>query len=473
MPLTQSSVTVSIICTVYNKGKWLTQTINSLLAQKDIAFEVIVIDDASTDNSREIIQGFAEKHSDQMVFLYNEENLGIAETWKKACLAARGRYIARCDGDDYWIDDYKLAKQVHLLEQDQASKWCGTDINFVDSDGTTTARNVFANHVVELADSYAKMLATRGFTAPSTWLVDRELMLTVNRMLDEDIHTADDTFNLQLDLFKQTHFAFLPEATVAYRVNEGSDSRPQRFEGLQDRFDRLLKTQLYYLDKYPDTDDKDILRLLLERVNDFEKNLSQQDVIHSQLNSQQVTVYFANEEQSFSQENALVFPLRYHDNISFEVPEDTVTLRIDLSELPSFYRRVALTDSDFGTEILPNSSNGELIGNYVMFKEDDPQLIYDIRAVTKKSFCLAYTMFNVDDIRSEDYIANILSQDIVNYRKELYALKPYKADYQQALQERDRYKAELEEMVVRYNSVTHSRRWTIPTKLINLFRRRK
>ena len=97
----------------------------------------------------------------------------------------------------------------------------------------------------------------------------------------------------------------------------------------------------------------------------------------------------------------------------------------------------------------------------------------NITTTDYKNAYKSYTMFNVDDIRSEDYIANILSQDIVNYRKELYALKPYKADYQQALQERDRYKAELEEMVVRYNSVTHSRRWTIPTKLINLFRRRK
>ena len=108
-----------------------------------------------------------------------------------------------------------------------------------------------------------------------------------------------------------------------------------------------------------------------------------------------------------------------------------------------------------------------------MFKDNDPQLIYDVSSIKNKSFNLSYVMFNVDDIESEDYIAKVLSQDIVNYRRELHTLKPYKVDYQQALQERDRYKTELEEMVIRYNSVTHSRRWTIPTKIINLFRRKK
>ncbi|EMB86112.1 glycosyltransferase [Streptococcus mutans] len=473
MSLENSSVTVSIVCTVYNKGKWLAQTIDSLLVQRDVDFEVIVIDDASTDNSKEIIESFAEKHQDKIIPIYNEENLGITATWRKACLAARGQYIARCDGDDYWLDDHKLIKQVHLLEKEQTSKWCGTDINFVDSDGFTTATDVFSSHVIEIADSYEKMIATRGFTAPSTWLIARDLMLMVNDMLDEDIVTADDTFNIQLDLFKHTNFTFLPETTVAYRVNEGSDSRPQSFEALQNRFDRLLKTQFYYLDKYPDTNYKEILRILLERDNNFEKNLSQQDVIHSKVNSQQVTIYFANEGQNFSQENTLTFPLQYQDDIQFEVPEHTATLRIDLSELSSFYRRVALTVNEFGTEILPSFSNGDLIGNYVMFKDNDPQLIYDVSSIKNKSFNLSYVMFNVDDIESEDYIAKVLSQDIVNYRRELHTLKPYKAGYQQALQERDRYKTELEEMVIRYNSVIHSRRWTIPTKIINLFRRKK
>lgn len=465
-------VKVSIICTNYNKGSWIGEAINSFLKQEtSFSYEIIIVDDASTDCSVDIIHAYQEQHPDLIRAFFNQKNQGITRTWVEICKEARGQYIARCDGDDYWTDPFKLQKQIDLLEASPESKWSNTDFDMADSKGNITHKDVLKNNIIPFIDSYEKMLALKGMTMASTWLAETELVLEVNNQIN--INAVDDTFNIQLELFKKTKLAFLKDSTTVYRMDAESDSRSKDFQKLSLRFDRLLETQFEYIEKYPDSDYRKILEFLLPKYNDFEKRLSQQNFFHSQLNSQQVTVYFANEEQSFSQENALVFPLRYHDNISFEVPEDTVTLRIDLSELPSFYRRVALTDSDFGTEILPSFSNGELIGNYVMFKEDDPQLIYDIRAVTKKSFCLAYTMFNVDDIRSEDYIANILSQDIVNYRKELYALKPYKADYQQALQERDRYKAELEEMVVRYNSVTHSRRWTIPTKLINLFRRRK
>ncbi|WP_373808967.1 glycosyltransferase family 2 protein [Streptococcus ferus] len=465
-------VKVSIICTNYNKGSWIDEAINSFLKQEtSFSYEIIIVDDASTDCSVDIIHAYQEQHPDLIRAFFNQKNQGITRTWVEICKEARGQYIARCDGDDYWTDPFKLQKQIDLLEASPESKWSNTDFDMADSKGNITHKDVLKNNIIPFIDSYEKMLALKGMTMASTWLAETELVLEVNNQIN--INAVDDTFNIQLELFKKTKLAFLKDSTTVYRMDAESDSRSKDFQKLSLRFDRLLETQFEYIEKYPDSDYRKILEFLLPKYNDFEKRLSQQNFFHSQLNSQQVTVYFANEEQSFSQENALVFPLRYHDNILFEVPEDTVTLRIDLSELPSFYRRVALTDSDFGTEILPNSSNGELIGNYVMFKEDDPQLIYDIKAVTKKSFCLAYTMFNVDDIRSEDYIANILSQDIVNYRKELNALKSYKADYQQALQERDRYKAELEEMVVRYNSVTHSRRWTIPTKLINLFRRRK
>lgn len=68
--------------------------------------------------------------------------------------------------------------------------------------------NVFTRKIIAISDTYEKMMATRGFTAPSTWLVKRDLMLLVNSMLNDDINTADDTFNLQLDLFNHTQFVF-------------------------------------------------------------------------------------------------------------------------------------------------------------------------------------------------------------------------------------------------------------------------
>ena len=93
---------VSIICTVFNKEPWLKKTIDIFLAQKtEFLFEIILVDDASTDGSRKIIADYQASHPDLIRTFYQDENLGIAKTWVTICKEARGQYIARCDGDDF------------------------------------------------------------------------------------------------------------------------------------------------------------------------------------------------------------------------------------------------------------------------------------------------------------------------------------------------------------------------------------
>lgn len=90
----------------------------------------------------------------------------------------------------------------------------------------------------------------------------------------------------------------------------------------------------------------------------------------------------------------------------------------------------------------------------------------------KKLFKLIYEMFNLDDINREDYIAKVLSRDLSHLQKEVRELEAYRVKFKQVNDERHYYKRELEKMVVAYNSVTHSRRWKIPTAIINFFRRK-
>lgn len=447
---------VSIICTVFNKEKWLEETFEGFVQQKaDFPFEILVIDDCSTDGSQKIIQRYAKDYPSIIRTFSNETNLGIARTWQKICQQAKGRYIARCDGDDIWTDPYKLQKQVDALAESQA-RWCSTDISYIDEEGQTTCSAVFESGLLEFIDSYEQMLVTRGFTAPSTWLIESDLMLEVNQELDLD--TADDTFNLQLDLFQRTDKLFLKDVTVAYRVNQGSDSRPKEFKILERRFNRLLETQESYLDKYPQADYKQMTRLLLERNNTYELQLSKPMDSLSHLGLEQVTVYFADEEGNYSQDNVYQKLLQYQDQLPIKVSSQVKKIRIDLSERPSYFVKVVLRD-DKGTTYYPVHTNGLIYFDYVLFPDKDPQLYFEFDHGAERELILDYKMMNIDDPSSKDYVGRYF----IDYIEEASAYAPMVKDL----------KKQVEDLTHQYNSVINSRRWTIPTKIINLFKKRK
>lgn len=120
---------VSIVCLTFNEEEYVRECFDSFLMQKtSFPFEVLVYDDASTDSTPSIIQEYAAKYPN--IFkptLYKENNFkkglgffGLREGFKNA----RGKYIAYCEGDDYWCDEHKLQKQVDFLEAHPEYKVC-------------------------------------------------------------------------------------------------------------------------------------------------------------------------------------------------------------------------------------------------------------------------------------------------------------------------------------------------------------
>ena len=260
---------VSIICTNYNKGDWVREAMDSFLNQKtNFGFEIIIIDDASTDHSYEIIQEYQNKFPEKVRTFRNEVNLGITKTWKKICREAKGQYIARCDSDDFWTDPLKLQKQVDLLDSSTDSLWSNTEFDMVDLDGNLIQKDAFANKALPLIDSYEEMLVMKGMTMASTWLVDTTLMKEVSNQISDT--AADDTFELQLELFKRTKISFLSDSTTVYRMNLGSDSKPMTLETAERRFTGILDSQIKYLNKYPNQDIRRISHLALVKDRDLD-----------------------------------------------------------------------------------------------------------------------------------------------------------------------------------------------------------
>lgn len=114
-------IMVSVSCLTYQHEKYLRQALDSMLMQKTtFAYEIIVHDDASTDNTAAIIREYAGKYPKIIRPILQKENQysrQISITHKFILPAARGKYLAYCEGDDYWTDPYKLQKQVDFLEE--------------------------------------------------------------------------------------------------------------------------------------------------------------------------------------------------------------------------------------------------------------------------------------------------------------------------------------------------------------------
>lgn len=108
---------VSVVMPVYNGEKYLAEAIKSILNQTYKNFEFIIVDDGSTDRSAEIIQKYAKKDK-RVMYLKNPKNLRICKTLNRGIKAAKGKYIARMDADD-WSYPYRLDKQVRFMEENQ------------------------------------------------------------------------------------------------------------------------------------------------------------------------------------------------------------------------------------------------------------------------------------------------------------------------------------------------------------------
>lgn len=111
---------VSICCLSYNHAKYLVECLEGFVNQKtNFLFEVLIHDDASTDDSQEIIKEYQAKYPDIINPIFQTENQyskGVSITWTYNYPRSKGKYIALCEGDDYWTDPYKLQKQVDFLE---------------------------------------------------------------------------------------------------------------------------------------------------------------------------------------------------------------------------------------------------------------------------------------------------------------------------------------------------------------------
>lgn len=108
---------VSVAMVTYNHEKWIARAIESMVSQRtNFSFELVIGEDCSTDRTREIVMDYQRRFPTIIRVVTSERNVGAHENNRRTFEATRGKYIAFCDGDDYWHRDDKLQKQVAYLE---------------------------------------------------------------------------------------------------------------------------------------------------------------------------------------------------------------------------------------------------------------------------------------------------------------------------------------------------------------------
>ena len=128
---------VSFIVASYNYARFIGRTLGSILSQTEQNLEIVVVDDASSDDSLDVIRSF----DDPRIRLYtNETNLGLVRTYNRGLSLANGEYVTYVDSDD-WIDPRKIEEQLAYFRENPGVDIVGTYVKFVDNDGNPHPRS--------------------------------------------------------------------------------------------------------------------------------------------------------------------------------------------------------------------------------------------------------------------------------------------------------------------------------------------
>ncbi|ACK67830.1 glycosyl transferase family 2 [Rippkaea orientalis PCC 8801] len=203
---------VSVLMTVYNSEKYIAKAITSILSQTFNNFELIIINDGSTDRSLSILQNFTQQ--DQRIRLFNQENTGPAIASNKGLIHVKGKFVARMDADDIAFPT-RLAKQVAFLEQNPEYVAVGSRVLLIDPDGWSIGP--FAQKT-DHEDIDAEHLAGSGGAICHPAVMIRTETLDKIGGYTEQMKSSIDR-DLFLRLAEVGKLANLPETLLKYRMH--------------------------------------------------------------------------------------------------------------------------------------------------------------------------------------------------------------------------------------------------------------
>jgi glycosyltransferase involved in cell wall biosynthesis len=211
---------ISIVLTNYNREDFILEQLDSIIAQTYRNWELIIVDDCSTDGSEAIIQEFIGKNRDKKItFLKNEKNLGVAKNFEKGMHFSTGEYIAVCDSDDVWLAE-KLEKELQFLKSENFGM-VYSDLTVVDANlkviEKSFARNCLSFFGNRKNNSFDELINDNHIAGP-TILFDAKLKKNIIPFSQYAIQ--DFWITIICSIFST--IGYLDEPTVLYRQHSGN-----------------------------------------------------------------------------------------------------------------------------------------------------------------------------------------------------------------------------------------------------------
>jgi glycosyltransferase involved in cell wall biosynthesis len=206
---------LSVLMMTYNHDKFIAQALDSVLMQEvNFEYEIIIGEDCSQDNTREILLKYQNKYPDKIRLLLHEKNIGAAGNQIACMKACTGEYIAMLEGDDYWTDPHKLQKQVDFLESNHDYTLCFHSVSILNSDGCMIhqSRETYQNK-----DTFSFEDYINGFYNHTCSLLIRNDQLAFTPIYEGILPPRDNT--IQLLSAEKGNAYYIDKVMSCYRIH--------------------------------------------------------------------------------------------------------------------------------------------------------------------------------------------------------------------------------------------------------------
>lgn len=238
---------VSVVMASYNHENYISETIESVLNQSFKDLEFIIIDDASRDNSPQIIKSYQKKDNRIRTF-FHKKNKGISKTHNELLNKAKGKYVAFLASDDVWTKD-KVKEQIKILKNNEnLVVWC--DGLIIDSSGNSQGKLISKIHIFNKFKKsgyiFEELILKSNFIFGSSLITKKEFFNDIK--FNNKLKYLND-YKMELDLAKNHEYYFIPKPLAYYRIHgKNTDHSDEKGLNLNN-----IECGRMILDEYGDT----------------------------------------------------------------------------------------------------------------------------------------------------------------------------------------------------------------------------